>query len=115
MLFLGFLLLACFLQFLYQVDQVGIVKHKMQVFFEFYFGVMLFFVRVGDAEAATETLMDVIALSETEWVLDGFRATGGLIRKPFHIDDSHRLKDKLELTGALVEFIRPDEVGNAGE
>ncbi len=76
--------------------------------------VMLFIVQVGDAQAATETLMEVITLSQADSILDGFRTTRGLIRKPFHIDDANRLKDQLELTGTIVQFIRPDEVGNAG-
>ena len=50
--------------------------------------VMLFLLRVGDAKLTTETLMEVIALSETEEILATLAATPGLIRKRFHIDDA---------------------------
>lgn len=75
--------------------------------------VMLFLLRVGDAKATTEILMDVIALSETESILAALTETLGLIRKRFHIDKANRLKDRLDSAGTAVEFVRPDDVENS--
>ena len=74
--------------------------------------VMLFLLRVGDASETTQTLMAVITLSETDLTLKTLSATRGLIRKLFHIDVANRLKDQLDSAGTVVEFVRPDQVGN---
>lgn len=74
--------------------------------------VMLFLLRVGDARATTETLMDVISLSEADSILTTLMATPGLIRKRFHIEEAYRLKDRLDSVGTAVEFIRPDDGEN---
>jgi hypothetical protein len=71
--------------------------------------VMLFLLRVGDAKATTETLMEVIVLSEANSILTALAKTPGLIRKRFHIDEAQRLKDRLGCVGTAVEFIRPDD------
>lgn len=72
--------------------------------------VMLFLLRVGDAKATSEALMDVITLAETGAIMDTFNATGGLIRKRIPVDDAYRLKNRLEGVGTAVEFVRPDDV-----
>jgi len=70
--------------------------------------VMMFLLRVGDANATIETLMSVITLAETDSIVNTLKTTRGLIRKTFAIDDAYRLKDRLEAAGTAVEFVRPD-------
>jgi hypothetical protein len=77
--------------------------------------VMIFLLRVGDANATTETLMGVITLAEADSIVKTLNATRGLIRIRFPIDEAYRLKDQLETAGTTVEFIRPDDVENDGD
>ena len=45
--------------------------------------VMLFIIRVGDARATTDTLMEVIALSEVELILSGLKGVEeGPVKSP---------------------------------
>ena len=76
--------------------------------------VVLFLIRVGDAKAAADTLMDIITLSESVPIVSGFSETGGLIRKRLHIDDAQRIRERLEVTGTEVEFVKPEESDDAG-
>ena len=71
--------------------------------------VLLFLLRVGDADAATRVLMPVITLAEASSIARTLAATAGLLNKRFHIDAAQRLKRQLEATDTVVEFIRPDE------
>ena len=70
---------------------------------------LLFLVRVGNADAAIRVLMSVIKLSEAALIATTLAATKGLINKRFHIDAAQRLKQELEAADTSVEFIRPDE------
>ena len=76
--------------------------------------VMLFLLRVGNAKSAGDILMEVISLSESDAIVRGFSETGGLIRKELHVDDAQKIKERLELTGTAVEFVKPDEIEQAG-
>ena len=71
--------------------------------------VMLFLRAIGDASETTQSLMSVIALSETNAILKTFVATSGLIAKRLHIDVAYRLKTQLNSAGTTVEFVRPDQ------
>ena len=72
--------------------------------------VFIFLLRVRDADATMRIMMPVIRLSQATLIAEALAATGGLIKKRFHIDDAYRLKDELEAVGTRIEFIRPDEV-----
>ncbi len=73
--------------------------------------VLLFLVRIGNADAAIRVLMSVNKLSEASSIATTLAATNGLINKRFHIDAAQRLKLDLEAVDTSVEFIRPDETG----
>ena len=71
--------------------------------------VMLLLLRVPDADATTQILMESIILSEINSIVQSLAITPGLILKRFDVDDALRLKAHLEAVGTEVELVRPNQ------
>ena len=69
--------------------------------------VMIFLLRIGDANATANAFLGVITMAESGDVIDCLAETSGLIKKRLEIDIAQGLKETLANADTDIEFVRP--------